>query len=102
MDQEADDFEYQMIIFIRKLLSLLSIDDVPQFKRGKISNQLEQTQMIALVTQYLDRETILNLLPFITVDQVQEILSRLDQEEGRRMDDKPDDEDDEDDESGEA
>lgn len=102
MDQEADDFEYQMIIFIRKLLSLLGIDDVPQFKRGKISNQLEQTQMIALVTQYLDRETILNLLPFITVDQVQEILSRLDQEEGRRMDDKPDDEDDEDDESGEA
>lgn len=85
MDQEADDFEYQIILFMRKLLSLIGIDDIPQFKRNKISNQLEQTQMITLAASYLDRETILNLLPFITVDQVQEILNRLDQEEGRRI-----------------
>lgn len=85
MDEEADDFEYQIIVFMRKLLTLIGIDDIPQFKRNKISNQLEQTQMIALVSNYLDRETILNLLPFVTVDQVQEILNRLDQEEGRRI-----------------
>lgn len=102
MDQEADDFEYQIIVFMRKLLSLIGVDDVPQFKRNKISNQLEQTQMIALAATYLDRETILNLLPFITVDQVQEIISRLDEEEGRRIENAPFVPQDERDESGEA
>lgn len=104
MDEEADDFEYQIILFMRKLLSLIGIDDVPQFKRNRISNQLEQTQMITLAAAYLDRETILNLLPFITVDQVQEIMNRLDEEEGRRIETVQEntEPDEERDESGEA
>lgn len=85
VDEEADDFEYQSIQFIQRLLHLCGIEDTPTFKRNKVSNQMEQTQMIALASQYLDRETVLSLLPFITADQVPEILQRLDREEGQRF-----------------
>lgn len=85
MDQEADDFEYQIIIFMRKLLSLIGIDDVPQFKRNKISNQLEQVQMVTMEAQWLDDETILQKLPNITVDEIQTILQKKDYENARRF-----------------
>ena len=42
MDEEADDFEYQIIKFVRQVLKLMDIDDTPQFKRNRISNQKEQ------------------------------------------------------------
>lgn len=94
MDEEADDFEYQVIRFVRQILALQGIDDIPCFKRNRISNQKEQTEMVMLASGYLDRESVLNLLPFITVDQVDEILTRLDQEEGRRMTEEPEEKDD--------
>jgi hypothetical protein len=94
MDEEADDFEYQIIRFVRQILALQGIDDIPYFKRNRISNQKEQTEMVMLASGYLDRESVLNLLPFVTVDQVDEILTRLDQEEGRRMTDEPEEKDD--------
>ena len=110
VDEEADNFEYQAIQYILRLLHLLGIDDMPVFKRNRVSNQLEQTQMITMVSDILDRETMLNLLPFITVDQVQEILERLDREEGQRMkkiekeqeEDEDKDEDEEEPEGGES
>ena len=77
MDEEADDFEYQVAEFVENLLTLLGIDDVPTFKRNRISNEMEQTQMVMLEAEYLDTETILNKLPNITVDEVQEILERV-------------------------
>lgn len=85
MDEEADDFEYQAIEFIQRICRLAGIDDVtPVFKRNRISNQTEQTQMIITAAEYLDRETILKKLPFVTVDEVAAILQNLDREEGRR------------------
>ena len=76
LDENADDFEYQCIKFIRQILALIGIDDTPIFKRNKISNQREQTEMVASVAQFLDDETILNKLPWITVDEVPEIIER--------------------------
>lgn len=76
LDENADDFEYQCIKFIRQILALIGIDDTPVFKRNKISNQKEQTEMVVSVAQYLDDETILNKLPWITVDEVPEIMER--------------------------
>ena len=60
-------------------------DDVfPTYKRNRISNQLEQVQMLMLEATYLDRQTILENLPNIYIDKVPEILARLDEEtEGR-------------------
>ena len=86
LDEEADDFEYQVTQFIMQLLELIGIqDDYPSYKRNKISNQKEQTDMVLSASQYLDEETILNKLPFITVDEVQEILKRKDAEDMDRF-----------------
>lgn len=82
MDENADDFEYQVIEFVQQILSLMGIEDTPIFKRNRISNQMEQTQMVMLAAQYLDRETVLKKLPFITVDEVPEILAKMDAEGG--------------------
>lgn len=76
MDEEADDFEYQLIQCLRQVLSLQGIDDFPVFKRNRISNQMEQVQMVMMEAQYLDDETILQKLPNISVDEVEGILLR--------------------------
>ena len=85
MDEEADDFEYQVTEFIKQLLALIGIEDEPLYKRNKISNQMEQVQMVMMEAQYLDDETILNKLPNVTVDEVAEILKRKDAEDIERF-----------------
>ena len=80
MDEEADDFEYQIIQYVRQILALIGIDDMPQFKRNRISNQYEQTQMVMMAADKLDDETLLNKLPFISVDEVQKVLANRDAE----------------------
>lgn len=87
MDEEADNFEYQCIEFVQQICALAGISDVvPVFKRNKNSNETEQTEMIISAAEYLDRETILKKLPFVTVDEVKTILLNLDREEGKRLD----------------
>lgn len=76
LDEEADDFEYQIIKFVQQILALIGIEDTPVFKRNRISNQMEQVQMVAMEAQYLDDETILNKLPNISVDEIPDILAR--------------------------
>ena len=85
MDEEADDFEYQIIEAVQQLLKLMNIDDVPQFKRNKISNQKEQVEMLMLVADYLDDETLLNKLPFVTIDEVKKILKNKDKADQNRI-----------------
>lgn len=91
MDENADDFEYQIIEFVQQILSLMGVEDTPIFKRNRISNQMEQTQMVMLAAQYLDEETVLKKLPIITVDEVPEILAKKDAESDSLLD--TDDED---------
>ena len=74
MDEEADDFEYQVIKCIRGILAILGIDDMPLFNRNRVSNQKERTEMVMLAANYLDKETILKKLPFITPDEIDGIL----------------------------
>lgn len=81
MDEEADDLEYQVTEFINALLNLIGIEDTPIFKRNRISNEKEQTEMILSAADHLDDETILNKLPFITVDEVYKILANKDQQD---------------------
>ena len=88
MDEEADDFEKQIIECVQSLGVLLGIDEedaIPIFKRNRLSNQSEQVQMIATEAQWLDHETILRKLPNITVDEVQGILQRAQKEEADKM-----------------
>lgn len=76
MDEEADDFEYQIINAVRGILSILGIDDVPVFKRNRLSNTMEQTQMVIMAANYLDDETIIRKLPFLTPDEVEDVIAR--------------------------
>lgn len=95
MDEEADAFEYQIIRFIRQILDMMGIDDTPLFQRNRVSNQKEQTDMVVAAAQYLDAQTVLEKLPFITVDEVDGILLRKDGESMGRFDDANPDEPDE-------
>ena len=84
MDEEADDFEYQVSEFVQQILSLMGIDDTPAFKRNRISNEAERTQMVLSAADYLDEETVLQKLPFVTVDEVPNIMMKKDAENEER------------------
>ena len=76
LNNKVDKYEYQVTTFIMGILQLAGIEDTPSYKRSKIVNQLEETQMVLTAATYLDDETILNKLPFLSDDEVQEILDR--------------------------
>ena len=85
LDDRADDFEYQIIQAVQQILKLIGVDDTPIFKRNRVTNQLEQVQLVMLEAEYLDDETILNKLPNITPDEVEQILLRKNSEEASLM-----------------
>ena len=76
MDEEADDFEYQVIKCIRGILNIIGVDDMPIFNRNRLSNRMEQTQMVMMAANYLDDETVIRKLPFITPDEADAIIVR--------------------------
>ena len=76
MDNKVDQFEYCVIDFLQALFKIVGIEDEPSFTRSKVTNQLEQTQMVLLAANYIDDETILNKLPWLTQEEVAEILKR--------------------------
>lgn len=86
MDEEADAFEYQVIEFVQHILALIGLDGVPQFKRNRISNQTEQVANVIQEAQFLDDQTILELLPNITPDMIPEIMARKDAQDAARWD----------------
>lgn len=87
MDEEADDFEYQVIGFVRSILHLMGLDSIPTFKRNRISNMQEQTDMVisAYNAGLLDTQAAVNHLPFVTVDEVDGILQGIGEEQGERL-----------------
>lgn len=84
LDMKCDRFEGCVTKFIRGLLALLGIEDSPTYKRNRIINQTEETQMVLSAAQLLDPETILNHLPFLSPDEVDGILAKLEQAEQER------------------
>lgn len=80
-DDKCSDFEYCIRDFIARLLSLLGIDDVPSFKWNRIANQTEETQMVMTAAQYLDDEAVLKHLPWLTPEEVDDLLKRKAAEE---------------------
>ncbi len=88
MDENADDFEMQIIEFVQALGILIGLDEedcVPIFKRNRISNQKEQVEMLVMQAQWLDEETMLNKFPNITPDEVKEIMKRKSAEDIERF-----------------
>ncbi len=85
-DDKCSDAEYLISHTILGILKLLGIDDVPTYKWNRIANMLEETQMILTAANYLDDEAILKHLPWLTPEEVDEILKRKSAEELARFD----------------
>lgn len=86
LDENADDYEYQIIECVQQILALQGIEDTPVFKRNRISNHKEQVDIVIAEAPYLDDETLLSKLPNITPDEIQQILSRKDAQDQSRFD----------------
>ena len=87
LDENADDYEYQIIEFVQHIAALNGIpkqDATPMFKRNRISNQLEQTQMVLAAAAYLPAKTVRKHLPFISVDEIDEIEKEIANEDVAR------------------
>ena len=81
---KVDAFEMCVTDAIKAILALAGIDDDPAYKRSKIINMQEDTQMILSAAQYLDDETILKHLPFLNPDEIDGIIKNRNQEEAER------------------
>ena len=76
LNNKVDEFEYCIIDFIHGILAVAGIDDEPEFKRSPISNQIEQTEMIMMAASYLDDETVIKSLSFLTPEQADAVIER--------------------------
>ena len=85
LDCKTDQYEYECIEFVRNILKLQGIEDIPQFKRNKIANQGETTTMILQASNYIDDETVLKHLPFLSPDEIETILKNKEKEEAERF-----------------
>lgn len=85
LELKCDGFEYCVTEAITALLALAGIeDDAPTYHRRKTTNQPEVTNMVLAAAQYLDDETVLKHLPFLNIDEIDEIIVRRDKEEADR------------------
>lgn len=85
LDEEADQFEVQVIKAIQQQLALMGIEATPSFKRNRVSNVKETVEAVMLCANYLDPEAVLSHIPFITVDEKAAILQRMDNENAERL-----------------
>lgn len=75
-DDKCSDFEFHIRAFIYRLFAMLGIDDEPTFTWNRIANQAEETSMVLSAANYLDDETILTHLPWISPEEVDTIMNR--------------------------
>lgn len=92
LNEKADAWEYRVIEFIHGLLALINVDDEPSFKRSMMTNQTEYADMVLASAEYLDEETIINKLPFLTPEEAQTVLERRKMDEIDRFADDTEDE----------
>lgn len=85
MDENADDFEYWVSECIQQILALQGINDYPEFKRNRISNQKEQVEMVVMEAQWLDAQTVLKKLPNISAEEVAAIMANMQGEDMARF-----------------
>ena len=85
LNEVTDLFEYRLIDAIKGLLVLAGIPvEDPTFTRSQIANQTEQTQNIMLAASYLDDETVIELLPFMTPEQKERAVKEMQNIERKR------------------
>lgn len=85
LELKCDGYEYCVTEAVKGLLALIGVEDSPTYHRRKTTNQPEVTNMVLAAGQYLDDETILKHLPFLNIDEIDEIMKRKDKEEADRF-----------------
>lgn len=85
LDNKADQFEYCVLDFLRRLFEIAGIDDNPTFQRNQIANLSEQTQMVLMAAEYLDEEMILKKLPWLTAEEIEDMQKRKAADEAGRI-----------------
>lgn len=85
MNNKADQYEYCVLEFLAALFAIVGIDDEPVFTRSRIVNQTEETKMVIMAAEYLDEETLLKKLPWLTQEEVKEITEKKDADELSRF-----------------
>ena len=87
LNSKTDDYEYQIISFINKILDLAGIDDTPTFTRSMLINTSETIQTIVQGAQFLPGDyvttKILELLG--DGDRADEILNQMSADEMERF-----------------
>ena len=81
LNEKTDEFELCIHEFINGILAIAGIEDTATFKRSQIVNRKEETEMLLLAAEYIDDETMLRKLPFLTEDEIDGILQRKGAEE---------------------
>lgn len=76
LDKKADEFEMQVTDCISGVLALAGIEDEPTYSRSRITNMYEETQMVMLAAAYLDEETVIKKLPFLTPDDAETVIDK--------------------------
>ena len=76
LNNKTDQFEFCVCEFIQGLLNIIGVIDTPRFTRSMISNQTEETNMVLSAKDYLDRETIIKHLPFLSSDEIDALLEK--------------------------
>ena len=84
LELKCDGYEYCVTECIKNLLELAKIDDAPTYHRRQTTNQLEVTQMVLSAAQYLDVETVLKHLPFLSIDEIDTVMKNRTKEEMER------------------
>lgn len=85
MDENASDFESWVRKSIVQLLALMGVEDEPIFTRNRISNKMEQVEMVLAEAQYLDEETVLRKLPNVSPEEVAVVMERRNAEDMARL-----------------
>ena len=87
LNSKTDDYEYQVITFINKILSLAGIDDTPTFTRSILVNVSETIQNIIQAAQFLPEDYVTTkiLEVFGDGDKADDILKQMEADEIDRM-----------------
>lgn len=85
LNEAADEFEFCTIQYITSLLELLGIDDYPKFTRSMERNKVEETNMVLAAGNFIDRDTVIDKLPFLTPEEKKIAKDRAAAEETARF-----------------
>jgi hypothetical protein len=87
LNSKCDDYEYCILEFINRILTIAEIDDKPTFTRSMIVNVTENIQALVQAGQYLDSEYVTRkILGYLgDKDQADEIINRMNEEDMNRF-----------------